>query len=656
MRALRLRVWLVLLLVLASTFTFIIVGAAILLFRLPQIEQNGRLQAHATAETMARLTEQFLVSVEEQIGPLAELAVRLPAAPLQAYLEATVGDGATFDAITVVDGAGRVRAAALPRSRRAATQDLLSADLSANRLFVAAQSRAVPDGKDRNAVWSDRYLSPLGGQVTVGMAFRANGTTIIGELSRRRLLDLMAGFGQAGGAVVIVLDSFGQFLGATNPDYAVPHFNFGAQPTFRAIVAGQPLPPYETNPSGQRVLPGGVLSPRLGWVFGASVPAGLDNPGYRATVSMVLLGFAGSVFIALLLAPLWARGMERPIRGLIEYADRIAAVDYDDARPRPGHVVELNQLGFDLDLMARAIREREESLRALNAELEERVAQRTEELSQANDELGATVDNLKATQEYLVQAEKLAALGHLVAGIAHELNTPIGNGLMAVSTLADLQAEFNKALAAGLRRSDLDRFAAGVATACDIAIRNMNRATDLISSFKQVAVDQTSAQRRRFKLDEVVHEIVLTLQPTLKHKPCRIETEIPADLELDSYPGALGQVIANLIDNAVLHGFEGRDQGIIRIEAASLPNDSLRLVVRDDGRGIPADRQKHIFEPFYTTRMGLGGSGLGLHIVHSIATNILGGTIAVDSQEGQGAAFVLLLPRRAPDRPLSEAE
>jgi C4-dicarboxylate-specific signal transduction histidine kinase len=296
----------------------------------------------------------------------------------------------------------------------------------------------------------------------------------------------------------------------------------------------------------------------------------------------------------------------------------------------------------------------EKEILALNVVLEERVADRTEALSHANDELEATVENLKATQENLVQAEKLAALGNLVAGVAHELNTPIGNGLMAISTIRDRLQTFRQAAVEGLRRSALDDFVASVDTGSDIAVRNIQRAAELVSSFKQVAVDQTSSQRRTFQIREVVEEILLTLNPTLKRTPYRVETEILEDFELDSYPGPLGQALTNLINNAVLHGFEDRDHGTIRIVAVTPATDHLSITVRDDGKGISTDRLGRIFDPFFTTRMGSGGTGLGLHVVHGIVTNVLGGTISVNSTVGAGAEFVMTLPRHAPVKASAE--
>ena len=290
----------------------------------------------------------------------------------------------------------------------------------------------------------------------------------------------------------------------------------------------------------------------------------------------------------------------------------------------------------------------EGEIRALNSELERRVEERTLALSDANDELAATIEHLKATQEQLVQVEKLAALGTLVAGIAHELNTPIGNGLMAVTTLRDRLQEFRADSAGGLRRSAFDALFAAFETGSDIAARNLRRAAELIAGFKQVAVDQTSSQRRRFALREVVDEILLTLIPTLRRTPFKVDKAIPEDLLLDSYPGPLGQALANLVNNAVLHAFDGREQGSIRITASGMPGGRIAIRVRDDGCGIPTDQQARVFEPFFTTRMGRGGTGLGLHLVHGIVTNVLGGTIAVESRVGEGTEFTLVLPVNAP--------
>lgn len=285
----------------------------------------------------------------------------------------------------------------------------------------------------------------------------------------------------------------------------------------------------------------------------------------------------------------------------------------------------------------------EEAQHVLNVTLESRVASRTAELT---DALAA----LRRTQYELVQSEKLASLGSMVAGIAHELNTPVGNALMVVSTLADRQLEFERQMAGGLKRSVINDFLKSVRDVGDIVDRNLRRTADLISSFKQVAVDQASEQRRQFNLAEVVNEIAFTLSPTLRQSPYSLINDVPSHIRMESYPGPLGQVLINLMHNALKHAFEGRATGHFRLQAELLPDEWVRIVFSDDGNGIPAQHIAKIFDPFFTTKLGQGGSGLGLSIVHNIVTVMLGGRIEVDSQPGAGTEFRIDLPLVAPDK------
>ena len=235
-----------------------------------------------------------------------------------------------------------------------------------------------------------------------------------------------------------------------------------------------------------------------------------------------------------------------------------------------------------------------------------------------------------------------------MAGVSHELNTPIGNGLTVASTLEHRVREFAQKIDGGLRRSDLQNFVEDARFAAEIITRNLDRAGHLVSSFKQVAVDQTSSQWRVFSLNSLVSEIVLTLSAVWKKYTCAVVVEVPEDLLMESYPGPLGQVLTNLINNALLHGFELKDTGSITISATPGANDTVHLAVRDTGKGIAVENLHRIFEPFFTTRLGQGGSGLGLHIVHNIVGGVLGGQIKVVSEPGGGAEFSLVLPRVAP--------
>lgn len=291
----------------------------------------------------------------------------------------------------------------------------------------------------------------------------------------------------------------------------------------------------------------------------------------------------------------------------------------------------------------------ESEIRELNATLEQRVVERTEELQQANEELACTLETLNKAQEELVRSEKLAALGSLVAGIAHELNTPIGNSLMVASTLVDQTRALNANYTRNeLKRSALERYIGDAGTAGDILMRNLRRAADMVNGFKQVAVDQTSSQRRRFSVAEVVSEIMLTLWPTVKMTSIIVKQDIPNELTMDSYPGPFGQVIANLVNNALLHAFEGRQSGTVLLQAKADSEAWLELAVADDGVGIPRANLNRVFDPFFTTRLGAGGSGLGLNIVHNIVTGVLGGRVRIQSEPGQGTVFILSLPLEAP--------
>ena len=287
-----------------------------------------------------------------------------------------------------------------------------------------------------------------------------------------------------------------------------------------------------------------------------------------------------------------------------------------------------------------AERQRVETLRASERLLEQRVQERTAELS-------STVDRLQRTQAELVQAEKLASLGALVAGVAHELNTPIGNALTVATTLEDSTRRLKTSLESGeMRKSVLGQFLVDAVAMSELITRSCERASALISSFKRVAVDQTSEHRRRFDVLSLVDDVCNSLRPGFKHTAWRIDVDVAAGIECDSYPGPLGQVIANLVQNAATHAFAGRAEGVVHISATATTTDVL-LEVTDDGHGMPPEVMAHIFDPFYTTRLGQGGSGLGLSICMNIVTGVLGGTLHVFSDPGIGSRFVIRFPRRA---------
>lgn len=291
----------------------------------------------------------------------------------------------------------------------------------------------------------------------------------------------------------------------------------------------------------------------------------------------------------------------------------------------------------------------EQEIRDMNQQLERRVQARTENLEVANRDLSAALASVHAMQTELVRSEKMAALGSLVAGVAHELNTPIGNSVTVGSAMQEYVRDLSNTIEKGeLRRSTLQEFIEQATRGTDILMRSLARASQLIRSFKRVAVDQSSDQRRQFDLQTTLREVCLTLEPMYKSKPYHLTLDLPDEVTMDSYPGALGQLITNFVSNALQHGFEGRDHGSMHLRATVSPGGRLALHFSDDGVGMSEETRKRVFDPFFTTKLGQGGSGLGMNIVYNIVHEILGGTIDVISSPGAGTHIEVGLPLTAP--------
>jgi len=253
------------------------------------------------------------------------------------------------------------------------------------------------------------------------------------------------------------------------------------------------------------------------------------------------------------------------------------------------------------------------------------------------------------TQRYLIETERLAALGGLVSGVAHEINSPIGISLTVASTLAHRCANFAAQIVSGqVRRSVLAEFVDSCHDASNQLVTNLQRAGELIQSFKQVAVDRSYADRRTFGLKLATEQIVASVWLGLQRSRDSLSLEIPSDIVLDSYPGAYGQALTNLIINAVTHAFTDESEGHILIKARRL-DKQVEITFSDDGIGIPEDVQRHVFDPFFTTRRSQGSTGLGLHIVYNLVTQQLGGKISLVSAPGKGTAIRMTLPLLARD-------
>jgi signal transduction histidine kinase len=379
--------------------------------------------------------------------------------------------------------------------------------------------------------------------------------------------------------------------------------------------------------------------PELGWaVFVERTAEEAYAPLYSSllrTAVLLLLGLGVAVVASLVIS----RRVVRPVEQLRQGAARIGAgsLDYRIAI----------QTGDELEALATEFNRMTAQLQESYADLEQKVDLRTQELQTKNEELETALHQVQEMQNQIIMQEKMVALGGLVAGVAHEINTPVGIGVTAASLLGEQTASFRNLYQGGhMKRSDLETYLDTASQSSTMLLSNLHRAAELIQSFKQVAVDQSTEERRCFPAKAYVDEILLSLRPQLKRTPHQITVQVDEGLELDTYPGALAQIVTNLVINSITHAFAPEETGQITLELTSV-GDQVHFTYRDNGRGIPAEHLDKIFEPFFTTKRGQGGSGLGLHIIYNLVTQQLGGTMHCESAEGEGACFVMAFPLRS---------
>src|SRR5882672_7383750 len=289
--------------------------------------------------------------------------------------------------------------------------------------------------------------------------------------------------------------------------------------------------------------------------------------------------------------------------------------------------------------------------RAVEVFRENAIAKRKteDELRNSKEKAESALLELNAAQQNLIDAERLAALGGLVAGVAHEVNNPIGISLTVASSFARRTDQFDAEMRSStpLRRSQLEEFVRSSRDASQQLVGNLHRAAELIQSFKQVAVDRSHAERRQFSLSEATDQIIASLRPVLKRSPITLSVDVPEGLVVDGFPGSYGQILTNLFLNAANHAFPDGRSGKISISAKPRGNDDVEIIFADNGAGMTPDVQRQAFDPFFTTRRNEGGTGLGLHIVYNLVTQQLGGRMMLDSRLGQGTTFRIIMPRAA---------
>jgi len=355
-----------------------------------------------------------------------------------------------------------------------------------------------------------------------------------------------------------------------------------------------------------------------------------------------------------------SRELTRPMLNLTRAAQQIAGGNLlvqADIHGKEREQDEIGILAREFNIMAKRLSEMmwerdraEKELRIAHDQLEDKVETRTQELVALNQELQAmnqeiieTLDRLKKTQGQLVQAEKMSALGSLVGGMAHEINTPVGVAVTAASFLGDLIREINLQCQAGtIKRKDLMNYNEECREAVEMVLANLRRAAQLIGSFKKVSIDQANEEKRIFEVKEYLSDILLSLHPRLKKTKHTVTIHCDNHVKVYGFPGAFAQVITNLIMNSLTHAYTAEDAGNIVISVVK-KEDRFILQYSDDGKGIDNTVLPRIFEPFFTTARGIGGSGLGLYIVYNIITQQFGGTIDCYSEPGKGANFVMSL-------------
>ena len=361
----------------------------------------------------------------------------------------------------------------------------------------------------------------------------------------------------------------------------------------------------------------------------------------KFTALTVFAMLVGSMLVAYSLTRIFRKQIEHPIQRLLETTQRVSSDRNFDVRAEKVANDEIGQLFDGFNTMLDQLQIRDHQLVEARRELEIKV----QETESANTALNDSINKLRATQEQLVQQEKMASLGGLVAGVAHEINTPIGVGVTAASTLHD-----ETKVIAGLYESKqlgssrLQKYLKTAELSSDILLVNLGRAAELIHSFKQVAVDQTSSELRTFDLDIYLNEVLLSLMPNIKKSGLEVVTDIEPLVEMCSFPGAISQIFANLVMNSISHAFPDQSGGTISIAVQKIDNNVL-LTYRDNGIGMDKNTLRRVFDPFFTTRRGAGGSGLGMHIVYNLATQKLRGSISMESEPGCGVEVTLNIPR-----------
>lgn len=443
---------------------------------------------------------------------------------------------------------------------------------------------------------------------------------------------------------VMKLDRPGQYYFVDNTHEGVSHLVFYAPVITKASESNMFIGEAESNPDDANYHV-------IGYVVFSLNTLGVSRHVEELTYS-ILTVFSLFLVVTFMLTYILSRRITGPIEVLAGVSKAVTAGDLSQ-RYNLEMNDEVGELANSFNQMLESIKQRNEELSLAKRDLEKKVADRTEELRVLNSDLTRSLTDLRRTQDQLVQSGKMAALGELVAGVAHEINTPLGIGVTAASHLESKVREYNRRYQENeLTRADFEKFITMAVDTSTMILMNLNRAAEMVRSFKQVAVDQSDEVCRSFNINDYLNEVVKSLRPKIKKSQHEIIINCD-DAEIYGYPGALYQIVSNLVMNSLIHGFEeGSAPGNMTINV-TVEDSVVCLCYQDTGKGIEPKYLGKIFDPFFTTRRGRGGTGLGMHIIYNIISQKLGGTIRVESEVGKGVTFYIEFPAKV--RILEEA-
>ena len=614
----------------------------------PQVEALQIALNASLANNIARSTQQSLTrpmaAVQAAVSQLGAEGTQ-PAILNPVILQQLADSVDAAESVYTLDRSGRVTALVYPRgdvsaSARSGADSRLALDLSQSEMFRSVEKHQVRISPIFLSAVSDRPMIAVTGPI-------ATGGLLAMEISLARLGQAQNDAQTGDGIQVLIVDNNGQIIADRG----------GVRARQSAMLPIEAMRLLEARGAGVIAIdevPWFASSAKisvgaLDWRVVVMRPEALVYQPIFSIVWVSTLSTGVLLGIAVLLFVWISRKFSHATETLSR--DALLLEQGQIPAPRKFRIRELHALDHSLRAMAGNLLQREALLKQSNEVLEARVQERTQHLSHANAELGSAMQQLKQTQADLVQAGKMAALGSLVAGVAHEMNTPVGNARLAATSLVYRAQQLRSIVDSGkVLKSDITQCAVDFEVGASLIDKSLERAAELVRSFKQVAVDQSSNRYRSFFIDEIIHENQVLLSPRLSKAHMLLTTQAPDKLEMSGYPGDLGQVLTNLIENAMVHGYADAPGGEIFIDVALTAPERVRIQVRDCGCGIPEASLGRIFDPFFTSRMGQGGSGLGLAIVYKLVTQSLAGSIVVASTVGVGTTFTVDLPLHAPER------